>query len=101
MIQRKRHKNLLKASKESEEKITDYNQYVYFPLHYEPERTTNPDGGIFHDQFLTIVFLRKMIPDNIDIIIKEHPSQFFHRDKGQEDVVHLIYKLFKKLKASR
>ena len=24
--------------------------YVYFPLSFEPERTTNPDGGYFHDQ---------------------------------------------------
>lgn len=98
LIQRKRHQNLLKASKESEEKIAKYNQYVYFPLHYEPERTTNPDGGIFHDQFLTIVSLRKMVPDYIDIIIKEHPSQFFHRDKGARGRSPLIYKLLKNVK---
>ena len=25
-------------------------RYVYFPLHYEPEKTSNPDGGEYHDE---------------------------------------------------
>ena len=39
-----------------------------------------------------------MVPDYIDIIIKEHPSQFFHRDKGARGRSPLIYKLLKNVK---
>jgi hypothetical protein len=52
-------------------------KYVYFPLHYEPEASTNPEGGIFHDQFIAILNLRRWIPDNVCIYVKEHPSQFY------------------------
>jgi hypothetical protein len=52
-------------------------KYVYFPLHYEPEASTNPEGGIFHDQFIAILNLRRWLPDNICIYVKEHPSQFY------------------------
>jgi hypothetical protein len=53
------------------------NQYVYYSLHYEPESSTNPQGGDFYDQYIAITSLRKWLPDNIKIFIKEHPSQFF------------------------
>ena len=81
-IQRKRAKNL----NESHINIINFDinnkEYVYFPLHYEHERSTNPDGGDFHDQFKAIQCLRNLIPENIDIIIKEHPSQFLVKGRG-------------------
>lgn len=52
-------------------------QYVYFPLHYEPERTTTPDGGIFHDQLRALALLRALVPAGIAIVTKEHPSTFY------------------------
>jgi hypothetical protein len=52
-------------------------KYVYFPLHYEPEASTNPEGGIFQDQFIAILNLRTWIPNNVCIYVKEHPSQFY------------------------
>jgi hypothetical protein len=52
--------------------------YVYFPLHYEPERATNPVAGIFHDQ------LRAFVPPNIAICAKEHPSQLNARMIGHQ-----------------
>lgn len=57
-------------------------RYMYFPLHYEPERTTNPDGGDFHDQMRCLAVLRSLIPADVEILVKEHPSQFNHRMKG-------------------
>ncbi len=51
-------------------------RYVYFPLHYEPERTTTPDGGAFSDQFRTIALLRHLLPAEVSIVVKEHPSTF-------------------------
>ncbi|MDH6007888.1 hypothetical protein, partial [Vibrio splendidus] len=50
--------------------------YVYYPLHYEPERTSNPDGGLFYQPYDSLMALRKFIPSHIPIYIKEHYSQF-------------------------
>ncbi|WP_422073072.1 hypothetical protein [Tranquillimonas rosea] len=56
--------------------------YVYVPLHYEPERTTNPDGGVFHDQIRALSVLRALLPDDIGIVVKEHPSQLSAAMRG-------------------
>jgi hypothetical protein len=54
----------------------DYSKkFIYVPLHYQPELTTNPLGGIFRNQMLVIDTLLRNIPDNIYIYIKEHPKQ--------------------------
>lgn len=58
------------------------NEYIYFPLHYQPERTTSPEGGHYVDQTLVASMLSS-ISDNILIYIKEHPSQFDPQLKGQ------------------
>ena len=96
-IQRKRAKNL----NESHINIINFDinnkEYVYFPLHYEHERSTNPDGGDFHDQFKAIQCLRNLIPENIDIIIKEHPSQFLVKGRGSRGRSPLFYKLLKNI----
>ena len=98
LIRSKRKKNLLnKFILSKDEALEDLN-YVYFPLHFEPERTTLSDGDFFHDQFLALVHLRNILPDNITIIIKEHPSQFYMSDKGSRGRSPLIYNLFKKIK---
>lgn len=56
--------------------------FVYFGLHYEPERSTNPDGGAFHDQVLALSALRRMLPEAVPIYVKEHPSQLYHSMRG-------------------
>lgn len=63
-------------------------KYVYFPLHYEPERTTNPDGWDYYDQIKALLALRKVVPKEIPIYTKEHYSQFtkslqWYRWKGR------------------
>jgi hypothetical protein len=50
--------------------------YVYFPLSFQPEMTTSPQGGIFADQHMAISLLSKAIPDHWKIYVKEHPGQF-------------------------
>lgn len=50
--------------------------YVYFPLHYEPERTTNPDGGYYYNTHDALIALRDVVPSDIPIYVKEHVSQF-------------------------
>ncbi|MEM7215451.1 MAG: hypothetical protein AAF423_07910 [Pseudomonadota bacterium] len=49
--------------------------YVYFPLHLQPEMTTDILGGIFADQALALEKLRLLMPDQIAIYIKENPKQ--------------------------
>lgn len=65
------------------EKDPDLNRdYVYFGLHYEPERNTNPDGGAYHDQLLALVELRRLLPDDVVVYVKEHPSQLYRSMRG-------------------
>ncbi len=55
--------------------------YVYFPLNFQPERTTSPQGGIFHDQILAAETLAAALPTGWELYIKEHPSQWWLRGK--------------------
>ncbi len=50
--------------------------YVLVNLHYQPEMSSNPSGGIFVDQLLFIEVLAKHLPAGHAIYVKEHPSQF-------------------------
>ncbi|HIC79989.1 MAG TPA: hypothetical protein EYH07_19435 [Kiloniellaceae bacterium] len=52
--------------------------YIYFPLHLQPERSTSPAGGFFDDQLLAAEILAASLPEGWELYIKEHPSQFWH-----------------------
>jgi len=73
-------------------------KYVYFGLHYEPERTTNPDGGEFHDQLLALIKLRNILPDDVQIYVKEHPSQFYRTMRGLLGRSPIFYEQIKNIK---
>lgn len=66
--------------------------YVFVPLHYEPERTSNPDGGHFYNTYDMILALRHFVPLDIKIVLKEHPSQFTKTLHGQRGRSALFYK---------
>lgn len=51
-------------------------KFVTFYLHYQPERTTLPEGGVYNQQFVAIRLLRLLLPSEISIIVREHPSTF-------------------------
>ena len=51
-------------------------KYIYFPLNYQPERTTSPQGDMFVDQILVTEMLSASLPDDWVIYIKEHPTQW-------------------------
>ena len=94
-----RRKNLNKAASIFESKKDLSKDYVFFPLHFEPERTSNPYGKEFHDHFLVISKLRKIIPKDVDIYIKEHPNQLrSYIKKGVNGRSPLFYKLIKNFK---
>lgn len=51
-------------------------RYIYFPLHFQPEATSNPmGGGLYADQMLPLNILSKALPDDIKIYVKTHPEQ--------------------------
>jgi len=56
--------------------------YVYIPLHYQPELTSCPLGGDFADQIFLIREVAKKIPKNFKIVVKEHSSQFHNGLQG-------------------
>lgn len=56
--------------------------YAFYPLHYEPERTTVPEGGRFSDQLDALIALRSLLPRELPIVVKEHYSQFSDRLAG-------------------
>lgn len=72
--------------------------YVYFGLHYEPERNTNPDGHEFHDQILALIKLRSILPENVQIYVKEHPSQLYKSMRGHQGRSPLFYSQLKNIK---
>ena len=78
-------------------KLNFNEKFIYFGLHYEPEKTTLPDGGRFHDQFLALVKLREFIPDEIKIYVKEHPSMFYKSLWGYRGRSPLFYRLINNL----
>ena len=97
-IQRKKKSNLKKELNKVVEDFNYADKYVYFPLHFEPERTTLPDGKEYHDQFLALVKLRDFLPPEIRIVVKEHPSQFLVTDRGPKGRSPLFYSLIKNIK---
>lgn len=74
----------------------DYNKkYIYVPLHYTPECTSSPEGGIYADQILFIDILACAVPDDVYLYVKEHPTQiafgrkieFYERLKKLRNVI--------------
>lgn len=66
----------------SHSEIDSIKNYIYVPLHYQPEATTAPLGGIFSDQIYMIKHLRTLFPNDVSIVVKEHYSQFSGALKG-------------------
>lgn len=65
----KRHRSLALTELPSNQ------NYLVFFLHFQPERTTNPEGEVFDDQLKAIILLRNLLPPNVLLCIKEHPRQ--------------------------
>lgn len=68
-------------------------EYIYFPLHYEPERTTLPDGGlVFNNQMSLLLKLLQVFPNHI-IVVKEHPTQLYKAFRGWRSRSEYFYKM--------
>ena len=69
------HHYYKKISGFSEEKIRG-KKIMFFPLHYQPERTSLPDAIPFHDQLRVVDVLSRALPEDWILLIKEHPTTF-------------------------
>lgn len=68
------------------------NKFVLVALHYQPEQTTNPSGGVFVDQLLVLKLLNAFLPNDVDIVVKEHKSQFYKFLEGEAGRSFVFYK---------
>ncbi len=50
--------------------------FAFYPLHFEPERTTVPEGGRFSDQADVVLRVVEALPPGWKLYVKEHPRQF-------------------------
>lgn len=54
----------------------DGEKYIYFPLQYQPEATSNPmGGGMYADQVIPLQILSRALPEDVKIYVKLHPEQ--------------------------
>ena len=72
-----RKKNRLKRYYKKLMQEADFDcPYIYVALHYQPERSTSPEGGVFANQLLMIDLLSTCAPEGWSIYVKENPLQF-------------------------
>lgn len=57
-------------------------KFIYVGLHYQPELTSFPLGGLYNNQHLMILMLSAVIPDDWKIIVKEHPTTYKYVKKN-------------------
>ena len=50
--------------------------YIFFPLQFNPERTTLPEGDKYFEQFRALHEISAKVDKKTKIIVKEHPSIF-------------------------
>ena len=56
------------------DKIQEGEKYILFPLHYQPEATTDVWADVYRDQVETINMLSHSIPFGYTLYVKEHSS---------------------------
>lgn len=66
-------------------------KYIIFFLHYQPEATTSPCGGIFANQSLCVETLLKNTPNDVYVYVKEHPNQFMSHMQGHTKRIKRFY----------
>jgi len=71
-------------------------KFIYIPLHMNPEATTLPLGDIYYRLEVYITSLLSILPNNLKVVIKEHPMQtsksrlYRHINLMQNSRIHLV-----------
>ena len=82
-----RFKNNLRKYYEKKQQLFEeskFPNYIFVPLHYQPERSTLPLGGLYADTVFLISQLSKAAPAGWKVIVKEHPMQWSYFKKGEQ-----------------
>lgn len=61
--------------KHSLKNIDNNTKYVYFPLHFEPERAISIGAPFYTNQIEVIAHIAKSLPPDYTLYVKEHPVQ--------------------------
>ena len=69
----KKRKNENFLNKNSIRNIGDQSNYVFYPLHMEPERSLMVNSPYFPDQIEVIRKIAKSVPMGYKILVKDHP----------------------------
>lgn len=62
--------------KRHSKKVEATGNFIYMPLHYQPEKTTLPDGLRFVDQLHLAEVIASALPKGWKLYVKEHARQF-------------------------
>lgn len=72
----------------------DAEEYLYFPLHVDPEASTMVLADMFTDQMMVIEAIAKTMPAGMKLVVKEHipcvgkrPKGFYERIRNMPDVI--------------
>lgn len=58
-------------------------KYVLVALHYQPEETSCPTGGMYTEQRQIVKILANVLPSDYKIYVKEHSTQFLPKAEGE------------------
>ena len=76
LCKRDYQKTVLRRYVKNKSEVPDLSKkYIYFALHYQPERSTDPQSSYYSDQLIPLSILNNLIPDDYVIYVKEHPRQ--------------------------
>lgn len=73
-------------------------KFYYFPIHSQPEASTQARTQLYEDQLYVIRLVSNALPKGTKLIIKEHPVYFMR--KNYEDIRYYRNKSFYKLISS-
>ncbi|MAD40832.1 MAG: hypothetical protein CL623_00365 [Arcobacter sp.] len=99
-----KNKNYLYKLNKQYEELSDSidldKKFIFFAMHYQPERTTSPQGECFQEQILAIKIISASLPENWILYVKEHPTQMINRKvfKNKNFRDYYDYKIIKQLK---
>jgi hypothetical protein len=90
-------KQLKKAYLQRVKPYNDKSPYVLVALHYQPEETSCPTGGAYAEQRQIIKNLAEIFPENVNILVKEHTTQFHPDFEGEAGRSLSFYKDIEKI----
>ncbi len=75
--------------------LPDFNEkYFFYAMHYQPEASSSPLGGIYANQLLAIQLIAHNLPEGYWLYVKEHPYQTsFNREVSYYEELKKIPKV--------